>query len=38
MMTHHPLIDLAVLLAFGVALGLMCYFADKRNARKNSAV
>lgn len=37
-MTHSPLIDLVVVLAFGVVLGLMCYFADKRNARKNAAV
>jgi hypothetical protein len=37
MMTHNPLIDIAVVLTFGALLGLICYFADKRNARKNSA-
>lgn len=38
MMTHNPLIDLVVVLAFGVVLGVICYFGDKRNTRKNSAV
>lgn len=38
MMSHNPLIDIAVLVTFGVVLGLICYFADKRNARKNQTV
>lgn len=36
MMTHNPLIDIAVLVAFGVVFGVICYFSDKRKARKTA--
>jgi hypothetical protein len=38
MITSNPLIDLSVVLAFGVVFGVICWLADKRNARKNQTV
>lgn len=37
MITYIPSVDIAVILAFGVVFGAICYFADKRNAKKKTA-
>lgn len=33
-MTHNPVIDLSVVLAFGLVFFAVAYFADKRKAAK----
>ncbi len=37
MIAYIPSVDIAVLLAFGVVFGAICYFADKRAAKKKAA-